>query len=226
VGEEEWSTWFERAWVVREEEVYPRLFGAISPSICVLTPDMFLETFKQENFDPRWLTYGVFECPPSGARRSWLYVSSGLSNAWEDDKPNPEGVSGLGMEFVLETPDQATWALQRLQHVVVFQILIACGRYPGRELLDLYDRIPLRGPISPEPSDLTWLMLAPPSGYTSAFQLPTGSVHILTVVGITDDEAAHARSHGGETLLDLLRAGAAYPVTNRRRKSLVGVAQE
>jgi hypothetical protein len=225
VSREEWADWFERAWAVREEEVYPRLFGSMGETICVLTPDMFTDTFKQESFDPRWLTYGVFECPPTPERRSWLYVSSGLSNAWEDDRPNPDGPSGLGMEFVLETPEQAPWAILRLQHVVVFQILIACGRYPGRDLLDVFDRIPLRCSISPEASELSWLMIAPPRGYASTFRLPTGSVDILTVVGISEDEAALARSQGGDVLLGLLRAHDAYPVTNPKRASLAGAGR-
>lgn len=33
---------------------------------------------------------------------SWLYVSSGLSNAWEVDSSKPDEVSGLGCEFIIE----------------------------------------------------------------------------------------------------------------------------
>jgi hypothetical protein len=214
--------WFEHAWEVREEAVYPRLFGPHDPAIYTLPGELFVETFKRD-FDPRWLTYGVIETPPSPTRPSWLYVSSGLSNAWEDDAPNPDGPSGLGMEFVLETPQQATWAILRLQHVVAFQILIACGAYPDRPLMSLHDRIPLRSPISDEPCDLTWLTIVPPSGYSPSFTLPTGRVDLLAIVGITEAEAAYARREGGESLLEVLHAGGAYPVTDPTRASLVAV---
>ena len=217
-----WSEWFEKAWAVREEEVYPRLFGSVGANIFALTADIFTGVFRQASFDPRWLTYGVFECAPTTNRAAWLYVSSGLSNAWEDDSPNPDGASGLGMEFVLQVPEQATWAIQRLQHVVAFQILLACGRYPGRSLLDEHDRIPLRSSISPIPSELTWLTIGPSEPFPPTFRLPTGSVDLLTVVGITETEAAFGRGRGGDALLQVLRSTGAFPVTDPRRKSVVG----
>lgn len=216
-----WQEWFEAAWAVREEEVYPSLFGSHDSTIAVLTAHLFQNTFKQESVDPRWLHSGVFEVPPNSSRASWLYVSSGLSNAWEDGSPDPTGPSGLGMEFVLQTPRREEWAIDRLAHVVAFQSLISGGKYPGRGLLDLYDRIPLRCPISGEPSELTWLTVGPPDGLPTSFQLPTGSVDILTIVGITETEAAHARAHGGDKLLEILRSGGAFPVTDAKRASLV-----
>ena len=216
--------WFERAWAEREEEVYPRLFGPLSQDICVLTHDLFLTTFKQETFDPRWLHYGVFEVAPTDTRSSWLYVSSGLSNAWNADRPEPSGLSGLGMEFVLQTPQREAWAIARLAHVVAFQILLVCGRYPGRHPLNLHDRMPLRSSIAAEPSDITWLTVGPLDGFPSSFQLLTGSVDLLAIVGVTEHEAAYGRKHGGATLIDLLRQETAYPVTDWRRSSLVGAA--
>lgn len=224
MGEGNWQRWFEDAWAVREEEVYPQLFGLHEPQISVLTPDLFLSTFRQENFDPRWLHYGVFEVPPTSARSSWLYVSSGLSNAWEDQVPNPAGPSGLGMEFVLQTPDREAWAISRLAYVIAFQILLSCGRYPGRGLLDLHDRIPLRSAISAEQSELTWLTVGPADGFPASFQLSTGLVDLLTIVGVTEQEAAFARENGGDSLLVLLRQGGAYPVTDWRRRTVVGAA--
>jgi len=128
------------------------------------------------------------------------------------------------MEFLLETPHQAQWAILRLQHVIAFQILIACGRFPERELLDLHDRIPLRGPVSFDPSVLTWLLVGPPDGYQASFNLPTGSVDFMAVVGVTEDEAAHARSVGGGPLVDLLRTHARYPLTDPARRSVLGAA--
>jgi len=220
----DWHEWFEDAWAQREEQLYPRVFGPLRPQIWPLSHEVFRGTFSQESVDPRWLTYGVLVSEPNKSRPSWLYVSSGLSNAWEDDAPMPAGPSGLGMEFVLETTEEAEWPILRLHHLIAFQILIACGRYPGRTLVDVHDRIPLGGPIRPPASELTWLVVAPPVGYESRFQLPTGHVDLRSIVGISEAEASYARTDGPESLLALLAKGGAYPVTDPARGSLATAA--
>ena len=91
----EWRHWFEEVWAYREDTVYPRLFGPVGRGIFPLSHTIFTDVFKQE-FDPRWLHFGVFEIPPTKERDAWLYVTSGMSNAWEDEKPNPLGPSGFG----------------------------------------------------------------------------------------------------------------------------------
>jgi hypothetical protein len=218
------SDWFEQSWELREEEVYPRLFGSRGQNIFVLKPTLFTDTFKQSTLDPRWLNHGVFECAPTAARSTWLYVSSGLSNAWEDDHPDPTGPSGLGMEFLLETIEQAEWPILRLQQLVAFQILVACDKYPGRGLVNHHDRVPLRGSISPGSSALTWLYIGSPEPHAASFQLPTGSVDLLMVVGVTEEEAAFARERGGDDLVSLLRANGIYPVTDPARATVLGAA--
>ena len=146
MAEQTWQEWFENAWAVREESIYRGLFGDLGPGIYPLDAALFTTVFRQESIDPRWLTEGVFECPPSGAMQNWLYVSSGLSNAWEADKPNPNEPSGLGCEFIVECPQQSRWALVLLRRMVAFQILLSVGRFPGKGLLQVWDRIPLRAP--------------------------------------------------------------------------------
>jgi hypothetical protein len=216
--------WFEEVWACREETVYPRLFGPMGRGIFPLSATIFVDVFKQE-FDPRWLHYGVFEFPPTQARASWLYVTSGMSNAWEDEEPRPDGPSGFGCEFVFETMAQQNWAIVRLQHLMAFQILLVHGRYPGREPLSPYDRIPLRVSISPEPSELRWLILAPPESYEARFQLASGWVDLYAVFGATEDEAALAREQGGDRLVEILKRHAAFPVTDPSRRSVVGAGK-
>ncbi|MCR9200539.1 MAG: suppressor of fused domain protein [Planctomycetaceae bacterium] len=211
--------WFEDVWEHREERLYPKLFGSVGDAIYPLSPAIFTDTFRQE-FDPRWLHCGVFESPPNSKHASWLYVTSGLSNAWEDDEPDPTSPSGLGCEFVFETSGQARWAIVRMLHVMAFQILLAHGRYPDRDVLELYDRIPLRDSLTPEPSELTWLMVAPPAG-TDRFQLDSGEVELLALVGITEGEAQHAREHSGGILLQRLQEADAFPVTNPQRGCII-----
>jgi hypothetical protein len=122
-----WQEWFEQVWADREENVFPRLFGPDLRGVFTLSPPIFLETFKQPSYDPRWLYYGVFEFRPTATRSSWLYVTSGMSNAWEDDEPRSDGPSGFGCEYVFETTEQGDWAILRLQHLMAFQIHTGSG---------------------------------------------------------------------------------------------------
>jgi hypothetical protein len=224
MADDNWQEWFERVWQYREEELYPALFGPKRQGIFTLQADMLTQTFKQESFDPRWLHYGVFEFEPSPSRKTWLYVTSGMSNDWQSELPNPETPSGLGCEFVLETPQSARWAIFRLLHAMAFQILLCHGCYPGRDPIVDYDRLPLRGSIRSEPSALTFLMLAPPNGFSRQAQLESGSFDFYQIVGITEPEASYARKHGGSALVEILQSHSAFPVTNPDRNSVVEFA--
>jgi len=215
--ESNWQEWFERIWEHREEVLYPSLFGEATPGIYPVQAEMITGTFQQESFDPRWLHYGVFEFAPSPSRQSWLYVTSGMSNDWTAERPDANSPSGFGCEFVLEVPQKSHWAIIRLLHLTVFQILICHGRYPGRDPLSDFDRIPLRGSIRPEPSVLSWLMLAPPAHFQRRAQLESGPFDFYQVVGISEAEAAYARAHGGPVLLELLTAHGFFPVTDPDR---------
>src|SRR5262245_24247998 len=119
-----WQEWFERVWEHREEVLYPSLFGEAHSGIYPVQAEMITGMFQQESFDPRWLHYGVIEFAPTQSRPSWLYVTSGMSNEWEAERPDPSERSGIGCEFVLETPQQSQWAIIRLLYLTVFQILI------------------------------------------------------------------------------------------------------
>lgn len=216
----EWQTWFERVWEHREEVVYPSLFGKCSRGIFPVQSNMITGVFQQETFDPRWLHYGVVEFAPNDSRRSWLYATSGMSNDWNADTLDPETPSGLGCEFIFETTEQSDWAVARLLYLMVFQILLCHGRYPGKEPLGDFDRIPLREPICPGTSQLTYLMLVPPPRITREVQLESGPFDFYHVVGITEAEAAYARAHDGSTLLALLDASDYSPVTDPNRSDL------
>jgi hypothetical protein len=216
-----WQDWFERVWRQREEHLYPALFGSKSKGIFPLGADILTTTFKQKSIDPRWLHHGVFEFAPTLARESWLYVTSGMSNDWEANRPNPETPSGLGCEFVMETPHAAQWAIVRLLHTMAFQILLCHGRYPGREPLGNYDRIPLRSSIRTESSALTWLMLAPPVGFARQGLLESGPFEFHQLVGITEAEAEYARSHDGSALVEILKTRGGFPLTNPDRQGVM-----
>ena len=219
--DETWQTRFEEAWEFREEKLYPAHFGPQQQGIYVLDGQLFTDVFQQESYDPRWLTHGVFEFAPTEDRSSWIYVSSGLSNAWEADVPEPNGPSGLGSEFVIQCPAQSRWGLLLLQKMVAFQILLAAGRFSGRGLLGIWDRIPLRAPIDGKQSQLTWVVLTPTTEYAGPQQLPSGQFQFSQFVGITEKEAEYARASGSEELLRLLLKHKAAPITNPNRASVL-----
>lgn len=221
MADQTWQGWFENAWAVREEIIYRSLFGEIGSGIYPLDCELFTGQFRQTSVDPRWLTYGVFESRPSDTRASWLYVSSGLSNAWEADCAKPGEVSGLGCEFIIECPAQSTWAMLVLRRMVAFQILLSVGRFEGKGLLDVWDRIPLGAPIDGTSSKLNWLMLAPPPNFGERQLLPSGQFRFLEFIGITEEEADFARNSGGENLLAVLMQQNAAPITDPSRGSVL-----
>ena len=204
----------------REAILYPSLFGPRHRGLTPIPAGMFTEVFGVKSFDPRWTQQcGVCEFLPTGKRASHLYVTSGLSNAW-DGQPDPQGRSGLGGEFVLETSERAPWAATRLLYLMAYQFLAANGLYPGGRVLQDFVQVPLNTPVGTQPSALNTLLLAPPAGFLRRYTGQTGWFDFYQVVGISAAEAAAGERHGGPALLQLLRQEGAFPVTFEDRKSL------
>jgi hypothetical protein len=144
----------EEVWRLREERVYPTLFGPVGRGIFPLTQELFSKRFGQRDVDPRWLFLGVFEFPPTPKRSSWLYVTSGYSNPWNEESEayDPHGESGFGVEFTFAISEQGDWAVEALQSMLAFDLLLRVGRFPNGQPLSLHDRIPLRGPVNGRPN--------------------------------------------------------------------------
>lgn len=185
----------EDSWEQREEKIYPSMLGSTGEGIYPLDASIFQNQFNVEEIDPRWFHYGVFKCPPTDTRDSWVYVTSGMSNAWEAEEP--EEYSGFGTEFILETESESNWAIHALRSLVAFNILIAVGKYGDKPLIDYGDRIPLR--IEPNISNL---MIVEPKGFPNSFKLMSGKVDVLQVTGITSDELEFAQEHGSTALAE------------------------
>ena len=218
---DDWQAQFEAIWEQREAREYPRRFGAVDDhEILVITPDTFAD-FGDVEIDPRWLHHGLFEYPPTPGRPTWLYVTSGLSNPWHDDTFSPDGDSGLGMEFVLETPQRAPWAMDLVARILAFQLLVAAGHYGDRPLVDAWDRFPPGPPCDGTDSAITALIVVPGEGLDSPIQLPSGRVDLLRLLGITRDEHAFAKADGTDVLLAALRAKGHDRVTDPRRGSVL-----
>ncbi len=215
----------EQVWEHREEVIYPDLFGAKSNGIFVVEAEMFQKTFQQSAIDPRWLFYGVFEFEPTPQRNTWLYITSGTSTPWEleaEEYANSE-FSGFGTELVLESPLQAVWPIVILQRLLAFNILLAHGRYgENSSALDYGDRVPLRCSISLEqPSALEHVVIGHPTHFPASFQLESGQVDLLQIVGITEVERDFAKTNGSEALINILIDRGCYPVTDPTRFTVV-----
>ena len=211
-----------QAWTHREEILYPALFGRERQGVFTIQAGMFTDLFGQPDCDPAWLRCGVFEFAPNPRRASWLYVTSGMANAWNvTEAPAADAVSGLGCEFVLELPFHAPWAVTRLQYLMAYQLLVCHGRYPDRQPIKDYDQIPLGAAIGSEPSALTWVLFAPPTGFERQHRTVTGQFVFAQAVGISESEAKAGRIHGGELLVKGLVQEGAFPVTIPERKAIV-----
>ncbi len=213
----------EGIWRLREEQIYPSLFGKAQKGIFTLSQSVFCDRFGQTAVDPRWLFYGVFEFPPIDNRPFWIYVTSGHSNPWDNapEATMPNCTSGAGLEFLLASKESGEWAIRQMLDILAFDILLRAGRYPGKPPLANGDRIPLRAPINSDTRcTLRNLLVTNKEQNWPGFNLPYGMVQFLTLLGITDAEVAYAKASGSDALVESLEYRRYYPVTDVCRPSI------
>ena len=124
---------------------------------------------------------------------------------------------------MLELPHQAWWAVTRLNYLMAYHLLVWHRQYLDHPRLQDYSVVPLGTPIGTDDSELTSLLLAPPSGFERRQQLATGWFDFTQVVGISASEAAAAarQAQGGARLLAVLRQEGAFPVTIPEREVVI-----
>ncbi|MBL8753722.1 MAG: suppressor of fused domain protein [Planctomycetes bacterium] len=219
--DEAFAQWFERVWSDREDRAYRSLFRDLGRGIYSAGPSVYERYGKPAH--QGWFNHGVFACPPHDDRTSWLYVTSGLSNPWNLDRPgrDPSGFSGLGFELVVESPEPANWAVPLLHNLMAYELLVAVGSWPEAELLEYGNRVPLGGSITPDfESSIRWLLVEPPEHYAPSFELASGRVDLFHLVGASDAEVEVARKQDQTALVALLRQGGVWPRTDAARASL------
>jgi len=217
------SEWFEAVWADREDRVYRSLFGDLGDGVFTAGEATF-RRFQQGQPHPGWLNHAVFACPPHDERDTWIYVTSGLSNPWNLDQPgkDPNGFAGVGFELVIETGDQAEWAVPLLHNLMAYELLVAVGTYQDAELFEYGNRIPLNASITPDSeSQIRWLLVEQPKHYPSAFELAAGRVDFFHLVGATDAEVQFARKSSQDNLLQVLKDKGVHPLTNPGRGSVL-----
>lgn len=212
----------ESVWELREEQLYPQLFGPRSRGTFVLDMGDFAQ-FGCQDVDPRWLHLGVFEFEPTDERPSWLYVTSGGSNPWEQTPAeyNVDEYSWLGVEFLLETVAQGDWAIHLLKRLFAFHILAMHGHFGERPGIDYGSRIPIRGPLNQDQSALDCVIAVEPGCVAATQILPSGKFDFIELVGITSAELEYAKSAGTTALWERLQEAGLGAVTDVARESIV-----
>ena len=214
----------EEVWAYREETLYRKLFGESGQRIYPLDFELFEKVFPGQAIDPRWLHLGVFEFQPTASRKSWVYVTSGASTPWEVEPADydSDGYSWLGVEFVLETVEQAEWAIHVLRRLLAYHVLVCHGRFGDIQPLDYGHRVPAGGPIDwSDDSKLTFLAIAKPTHYDASAQLDSGRFDFLHVVGITEQERDYAKSISTAELIEKMKVSGAFPITLPKRDSIL-----
>lgn len=205
-------SFLEESWKEREEKSYKDIFGDTGPGIFPLSHEIF-DRMNAKGIDPRWLTHGVFKCPPTNLRSTWAYVTSGMSNPWETEEP--EEYSGLGVEFLMETEKEETWAIEALQTLMAYNLLLATGRMGDFPPLDYGHRVPLALSES-----IKTMMFTHPLNFPRNFSIKSGNVDLLQVMGITPSELEAAKQTSSEQVKEKLISNTGGLVTCKERKSV------
>jgi Suppressor of fused protein (SUFU) len=211
--EEKAMSFLEECWEQREEKIYKQIFGNIGSDIYPLSTELF-DRMNANIIDPRWLTHGVFNCPPTENRKTWAYITSGMSNPWETE--SPEEYSGLGVEFLMETEEEAIWAIEVLQTLMTYNLLLVAGKMGDYPPLDYGHRVPLA--LS---ENIKTMMFTYPIHFPESFSIRSGRVDLLQVVGITPAELAFAKKASSDELSDLIVSNTGGLITSKDRVSVV-----
>lgn len=217
-----WQTWFESVWADREDRAYREQFVDLGRGVYPATMAHY-ERLKQAPRHPGWLHHGVFACPKTAARDHFCYVTSGLSNPWNLDAPgrDPSGFSGLGFELMICASQPSEWAIAVLHHLMAWQLLVATGAVKGQPL-GPGQRIPLGGSIDGRKDGaMTWALCEAPTHGQPSFELPSGKVEWLLLVGAADKEVEFARATDQKMLVARLQGDGVWPLTDPARPSRI-----
>ncbi|UXM81534.1 suppressor of fused domain protein [Shewanella seohaensis] len=206
-------SFLEASWEERETTSYKALLGDTGPGIFPLSHALF-KRMNASDIAPRWLTHGVFKSPPNSNRNTWAYITSGMSNPWETDEP--EEYSGLGVEFLMETEKDETWAVEVLQMLMAYNLLLAAGQMGDFPLLGDGDRVPLA--LS---DAIRTMMFTEPVSFPHCFNIKSGRVDLLQVVGITPAELQVAKQTSSDEIRTQLISKLGTLVTSKERESVV-----
>lgn len=208
--------WFEEAWLHRERVVYPDYFRSRSDGAIVTIPRIAFAQMGIEQVDPRWLHCGVLKFPRVTNEGAITFVTSGLSNAWDAVRPDPDSPSGLGFELRIDNLGDEHWVVDILLRLSAMQLLIAAGKFKGVRLIAHGDRVRVSNDTFAGTTEMTSLLAVKDAD----LRLPSGTFELISLFTITDAERQLAMSEGAESLIDLLKAKTAFPVNDVTRRSV------
>lgn len=218
-GSDESESLLHMGWQQREESFYPGMFGRPDGPQQLLTEDIFREEFSRNAVHPFWLHHGVISFPPTDQRSTWLYATSGMSNAFDSEA---DEWSGLGVEFILETNGPAPWAAGKLLRLMAFNLLITAGHYKEQSDLTFGSIVRLDTPVNDaDDCCLNSFIALKPTGAARDFTLVTGKVELLQMVAISDAEADFAEKEGDKALAEKLAEAGALEAVDTDRPSVI-----
>lgn len=174
------------AHMLARENALTKVFGPLGD---VLSP-------TSERLQMSWPGGGFFEVKPTGDRKSWIYVTHGLSQPMTAGELTPrsgEEPSGWGLEYVLSSPVKAdSWAPDFLIDNVAYLLFDDSPRpfLPGERA-----KSKVLGERS-KSSTLGALIAVQCPDYDGDLRLPGGFCQLIHLVGITPAELEKAKSLG------------------------------
>jgi len=183
----------EEAWTEREDVLYPSLFSNMTKEICVL------ESPEGQDDPLYWKCAGVFEIPPTSERNYWTYITSGMSNPFDN---RPEEYSGYGFEFHMRVPEKSSEVMRILMNLMRY--VLQTGN-----IFDAGHRVPLN---SGSDTPLQALLFTDPYGLPHTLQLKSGKIQLLEVIGITKEEYEYAKNNSSEQLYQNLKKLPNFPM--------------
>jgi len=222
-NEAEWADWYQQAWALRDDQVYPELFPTITDSIVTLGDTDALQAWLESELaqvteaDPAWGAFGVRVVAPDEARPYWTYVTSGLSNPFTvgpGEEYSEEGKTGIGYELVIHSNEEARWPILRLLDMMAYNLVCLKAFAPG-------GRFQVEGTLDgAADSKLNGFVFVEDPGLPWGFALPSGQAQLLTAVGVTRNELAFSRSNGMERLMERLAEAGVGVVTVADREQV------
>lgn len=183
------------AQMLARENLLRAVFGQPVPNGNIWSP-------SDTNLTVNWAGGGFYMYP--AATGGYYFVTSGLSQPSPDQaaqSDQKDAFSGLGIELVIQAPDDSNWPFGVLQSLVNYMLFQENARIvmPG-------DRIPCNGPlVTDSDTDLCYLIAALSDRYETQGRLPAGDIDLVHLIGVTEGEAKRAidwgRGTGGTLIL-------------------------
>jgi hypothetical protein len=137
-----------------------------------------------------------------------------MSNPWEAEKH--EEYSGLGVEFLMETKNEEAWAVEVLQTLMAYNLLLVAGQMGNFQPLDYGHRVPFALSES-----IRTMMFTHPVDFPAIISIRSGKADLLQVIGITASELEAAKKTSSKELREKLISSIGDLVTHKERASVV-----